>query len=235
MNTRLFGMGLAALALLAAPRAHAQGGPPAFEDDRLRPQTREYRVVAQGNPVGQSATTLSREGDGWKAEMALQFGPVRQTITARWGAAWAPLDYRETYAGAFEGSSEVRLADGRFTGSATMPQQAGGNKTFDAAAVPGAAWSLMDEAMLSTADLAEGKTIVIPFFNTSTGAVAPVTYMVGTVESVTVPAGTFQAYRVESTGGSSPLVLWMRAEGPHVVVRQEVVGQPFVIELTAIR
>lgn len=206
-----------------------------FDMARLRPVTLEYRYSAQGNPVGQSSVALTQDGEGWKTELTLQFGPVQQAIVARWGAGWTPVDYLETYAGAFEGRAEARLADGRITGSAQMPEQAGGNKTFDAAAVPGTAWSMMEDVMLSTADLAEGKTIVIPVFNTSTGAVGPVTFTVGAVESVTVPAGTFQAYRVESTGGSSAQILWLRADGPHVVVRQEVVGQPFVGELTAIR
>jgi zinc protease len=206
-----------------------------FDMARLRPAVLEYTFLAQGNPIGRSTSTLSRDGAGWKSELALQFGAVQQTITARWGADWTPIDYAETYAGAFEGRAEVRLADGRLTGSATMPAQAGGSKTFDAAMVPGAAWSMMDEVMLSTAELAEGKTIVIPVFNTSTGAVAPVTFKVGAAESVTVPASTFQAFRVESTGGSSPLTLWLRVDAPHVLVRQELVGQPLVSELTAIR
>ena len=206
-----------------------------FDIARLRPAVLEYRFLAQGNPVGRSTATLSQDGAGWKSVTELSFGAVQQTITARWGAGWEPVDYVETYAGAFEGRAEVRAENGRFTGSATMPAQAGGNKTFDAAAVQGAAWSTMDEAMLSTADLAEGKTIVIPVFNTSTGAVGPVSFQVGAAESVTVPAGTFQAFRVSSTGGSSPVTLWLRADAPHVVVRQEVVGQPIVVELTAIR
>lgn len=206
-----------------------------FDMARLRPVTLEYTFKAQGNPIGRSTSTLSQDGAGWKSLLELQFGAVQQTITARWGAEWHPIDYVETYAGAFDGRAEVRLADGRLTGSATMPAQAGGNKTFDAAMVPGGAWSMMDEAMLSTAELAEGKTIVIPVFNTSTGAVAPVTFTVGAAQSVTVPAGTFQAFRVESAGGSSPLVLWLRADAPHVVVRQELVGQPLVSELTVIR
>ena len=206
-----------------------------FDIARLRPAVMEYTFESQGNPVGQSTSTLSRDGAGWKSELALEFGPVQQTITARWGAGWEPVDYAETYAGAFEGRAQVRVENGRITGSATMPAQAGGNKTFDAATVPGAAWSMMDEVMLSTADLAEGKTIVIPVFNTSTGAVSPVTFKVGAAESVTVPAGTFQAFRVESTGGSSPLTLWLRADAPHVLVRQELVGQPLVSELTSIQ
>lgn len=234
MNIRLIGFALAALAMAAAP-AHAQNGGGNFDMARLRPATMEYTFKAQGNPIGRSTSTLSQEGAGWKSHLELQFGGVQQTITARWGAGWAPIDYVETYAGAFDGRADVKLENGRLTGSAAMPPQAGGNKTFDAAMVPGAAWSMMDDVMLSTADLAAGKTIVIPVFNTSTGAVAPVTFTVGATESVTVPAGTFQAVRVESAGGSSPQTLWLRAEGPHIVVRQELVGQPLVSELTAIR
>ena len=233
MNKRLIGFALAALAL-AAP-AHAQNGTEDFDMARLRPATMEYTFKAQGNPIGRSTSTLSQEGAGWKSALELQFGAMQQTITARWGAAWAPIDYVETYAGAFDGRADAKLENGRVTGSAAMPPQAGGSKTFDAAMVPGAAWSMMEDVMLSTTDLAPGKTIVIPVFNTSTGAVAPVTFTVGATESVTVPAGTFQAFRVSSVGGSSPQTLWLRAEGPHIVVRQELTGQPLVSELTAIR
>ncbi|HEU4885374.1 MAG TPA: insulinase family protein [Longimicrobium sp.] len=217
----------------AALQVRASGE--SFDASRLRPYTAEYEIAAQGNPIGRLTNTLAREGDGWKHAMDGSFGPVQQTITSVWGPAWEPRTYVETYAGAFEGRAEVRVENGRFTGTAQMPPQAGGSKTFDAEAIAGAAWSQMEDAMLSTADLAEGKTIVIPVFNTSTGAAGPVTYTVGAVESVTVPAGTFQAYRVSSTGGSSAMTLWLRAEGPHIVVKQELVGQPIVVQLKSIQ
>jgi hypothetical protein len=235
MSIRLIGSVLASLSLLAAAPAQGQNGGERFDMALLRPAVLEYTFKAQGNPVGRSTSTLSQDGPGWKSLLELQFGAVQQTITARWGADWAPADYAETYAGPFDGRADVKLENGRLTGSAAMPPQAGGNKTFDAATVPGAAWSMMDEVMLSTADLAEGKTFVIPVFNTSTGTVDPVTFTVGAVESVTVPAGTFQAYRVGATGGSSPLTMWLRADGPHILVRQELVRRPLVSELTAIR
>lgn len=206
-----------------------------FDIARLQPYAVEYEILAQGNPVGRAANTLAREGDGWKFRMESAFGPMRQTIDAAWGPGWEPRTYGETYAGPFEGRAEARVENGRVTGSMTMPPQAGGSRTFDAAAVPGTAWSQMEEAMLSTAQLAPGKAIVIPVFNTSTGAVSPVTYTVGAVESVTVPAGTFQAYRVEASGGSSAQVMWLRAEGPHILVKQEIVGQPIVVQLKAIQ
>ena len=206
-----------------------------FDATRLRPYTAEYEILAQGNPFGRATNTLAREGDGWKFTMVGGFGPVQQTIAAVWGPRWEPRTYGETYAGAFEGRADVRVENGRFTGNMVMPPQAGGAKTFDAEAIAGAAWSQMDEAMLSTAALAEGKTIVIPVFNTSTGAVGPVTFTVGATESVTVPAGTFQAHRVQSEDGSASLVLWLRAESPHIVLKQEVVGQPIVVQLKSIQ
>jgi len=46
-----------------------------------------------------------------------------------------------------------------------------------------------------------------------------------------VPAGTFQAYRVDVTGPKVPLVLYVSVDSPHRVVKQEFVGQPAVIEL----
>jgi len=54
---------------------------------------------------------------------------------------------------------------------------------------------------------------------------------VETGEPVTVPAGTFEVFRVSVTGGSVPLVLYVTQETPRRVVRLEAVGQPLVIEL----
>jgi hypothetical protein len=217
----------------AALEVRASGA--SFHIAHLRPYTAEYEILAQGNPSGRMTNILAREGDGWKHSMSGSFGAVQQTITGVWGPAWEPRTYDETCSGSFDGRMDVRVENGRFVGTGQMAPQAGGSKTFDAEAVAGAAWSQMEDAMLSTADLAEGTAIVIPVFNTSTGAVAAVTCAVGATESVTVPAGTFPAYRVSSTGGSSAMTLWLRADAPHVVLKQELVGQPIVVQLKSIQ
>jgi hypothetical protein len=51
------------------------------------------------------------------------------------------------------------------------------------------------------------------------------------VEDVTVPAGTFSAYRVEITGGQQPVTLFVSQETPRRVVKIQPTGQPIVIEL----
>jgi hypothetical protein len=47
---------------------------------------------------------------------------------------------------------------------------------------------------------------------------------------VSVPAGTFDAFRVEMTGVEEQ-TFWVRAAPPHVVLRIEARGQPVVLEL----
>lgn len=205
-----------------------------FDATKLAAGTHEYRVMVQGNPAGTASYTLAREGAGWKRSAVIGFGPLRQTIDATFGAAFEPMTYAETYSGPVEGKVDARVANGRITGTGVLPAQMGGNKTYDASAA-GAVFGGMDELMLSTADLSAGKTIVIPVFNSSSGTVAPVTYKIGAAESVTVPAGTFQAYRVDVTGGSAPMTVWLKVDAPHVLVKQEIVGQPVVVELTAAR
>lgn len=224
--------GVAAAVLLAVP-ARAQVD--AFDISRLRPYTAEYEILAGGNVVGTATNHVGPEGDGWSARMDVTFGPVQQTITSIWGPGWEPRAYGETYAGGMEGRLDARLENGRITGTAAMPPQAGGNRTYDAAAVAGMAFSEMDDAMVSVADLAEGRTITIPVFDSRSGQVSPVTFTVGAVEEVTVPAGTIRAYRVQETGGAAARIVWLRAEGPHVVVRQELVGQPIVVQLKRIQ
>jgi len=57
------------------------------------------------------------------------------------------------------------------------------------------------------------------------------TFKGGPPESVTVPAGTFQSYHVDGTGGKFQFVPYVSVATPRRVVKQELVGQPFVIEL----
>jgi hypothetical protein len=51
---------------------------------------------------------------------------------------------------------------------------------------------------------------------------------------VTVPAGTFDAYRVELTGPMTATV-WVRKEAPHITLKQAPQGQPVTIELQSIK
>jgi hypothetical protein len=53
------------------------------------------------------------------------------------------------------------------------------------------------------------------------------------VEDVTVPAGTFRAFRVEIDGSESQTV-WARFESPHVLLKLVPQGQPLTLELVTL-
>jgi hypothetical protein len=46
-----------------------------------------------------------------------------------------------------------------------------------------------------------------------------------------VPAGTFQAYRIDVTGSRVPFTMYVSTDTPRRVLKTEFVGQPFVVEL----
>jgi hypothetical protein len=206
-----------------------------FDASRLRASTLTYRVMVNGNAVGSQTVTMARAGDAWTRTAAVGLGPMRQTQVSSWGADFAARSHTEKVEGPMTGEASVQLAAGRVKGQSSLPAPMGGAKTFDVAAVPGMIFEGQEEAALAVADLAPGKTISLPIFRVSTGAVGAQNFKVMGVESVTVPAGTFPAFKVEASGGAQTLTMWVRQEGLHIPLRYELQGQPVVVELQSMQ
>lgn len=111
----------------------------------------------------------------------------------------------------------------------------GGDKTIDAEVVQGTMLEGMDQYAIAVADLRPGQSLTVPVFSAQSGSAVNQTFRVTGTETVTVPAGTFETYKVEFSGGPQSGTLYVRQELPHVVVKQEVAGQPVSIELQSIR
>ena len=79
--------------------------------------------------------------------------------------------------------------------------------------------------------LAPGKTFAMTFFTPSENAVKVLTFKVGAPEAVTVPAGTFQGFRIDVTGSRVPFTMYVGTDAPRRLLKTEFVGQPFVVEL----
>ena len=165
----------------------------------------------------------------------LQLGPVNQQSEVCFGEGLTPVSASQTVSQAgMEMGSDLQFTDGRVTGSANLPPQMGGEKTFDAEVVQGTLFEGMDQFALAVADLEAGKTITLPVFSVQSGGVVNQTFEVTGMESVTVPAGSFETYRIEFTGGPQAGTLYVRQDAPHVVVRQELADQPVTLELQSI-
>ncbi|HEX2191328.1 MAG TPA: insulinase family protein, partial [Longimicrobiaceae bacterium] len=206
-----------------------------FDASSLQPAKLAYTVSVQGNPMGTANTTLAREGSAWVATQTLQLGPNTTNTEVRFTGDLSPISAKQTMnARGMDLGSELTYADGRVKGSAKLPPQMGGEKTFDTEVVAGTRFAGMDAWVLAAADLAPGKTISYPVFAPQTGGVVPVTLTVAAEEKVTVPAGTFDAYRVE-IASDQPATAWVRKDEPHVLLKLQQKTVPVVLELQSVQ
>jgi zinc protease len=202
---------------------------------KLKPMTLKYSVIYQGNPLGTATTTLAKEGAVWVATQSVSAGGGSQESEARFDDAFTPISGKQTIAqGPVQMEIITTYKDGKVTGTAKLPIQMGGDKTIDAEAPAGTLFSGEDSWVLAAADLAPGKSITLPIFNGQSGSVMNATFKVGALEEVTVPAGKFQAYKVDGAVGPQQMTLWLRQDAPHIAVKQEISGQPISIELQAV-
>jgi hypothetical protein len=132
--------------------------------------------------------------------------------------------------GGAEATMEARVQDGRLIGSVILPS---GLQPVDREVPAGTLIADMVEVAVWIADLAEDKEIRVPVARLETGGVEIQVMRVMGVEQVTVPAGTFPAYRVQIIG-SEPQTVWARVEAPHVLLRIEPAGKLLALELVSL-
>jgi zinc protease len=219
------------------PRASAV----AFAADRIVAGNLTYRVMVQGNPMGDASRTIVRATVGGRA--VLQFfgttniGPfVRQSDTTTLDAqTLAPVSVRQ--AGTVQGQEAfVRLDyEGMHVrGSARVPGREGPrNLTIDTTLAAGTLDDNQMEAVLSALPLAANGRYAFPVYASGEGRVQTLTLAVAGEESVTVPAGTFACWRVDLTGGPQAMTFYVAKDAPYALVKYEMVGMPVAFELTA--
>lgn len=189
-----------------------------------------FAVLVQGNPFGYTTTEVARAADGFTITQTSVLGPIGTQETT------LSLDERlgmraVKQSGKLQGMDtriDVAYADGRATGSAATPQPTGGVQevTVDAEVPAGAIDDNAVAALLPTMPWAEGARFTIPVFASGQGTLQPHTFTVAGAESVTVPAGTVQAWKVEATGGQVPVTYWVEQAAPHRVLKIAPVGLP---------
>jgi zinc protease len=196
-----------------------------------------FQIVAQGNPIGtqvtetvldggeltvRETTNIAMAGMLEEAETVLSIDPV----------AMRSLDGTMTFRGQM-GETHLVFADGRVTGTASAPQPTGEfeTKDIDAVLLEGAIEQDLLQLVVPAFSLAEGASFTVNVFDASEGTTAPRSIVVAGIEEVTVPAGTFSAYRVEITGGQQPVTMFVSQEAPRRAVKVVPVGQPIALEL----
>jgi hypothetical protein len=193
-------------------------------------------VLLEGKVVGFAVASVQPAGDSVVyAERSSLGGTFEQQTTvvfAATDAAARRLDQVMTRQGA-KAEAHLTYGAGRVRGTSFGPRPDGTVQQFtiDTAIAPGTVDENVAPFVAAALALAPGQTVRLAVFTPSEIANKVLTFKVGPLQSVTVPAGTFQAYHVDVTGAKFPFVLYVSVAAPHRVVKQEFVGQPFVIEL----
>lgn len=109
----------------------------------------------------------------------------------------------------------------------------GRSVTVDTVFAAGTMVSEMLGALIPALPWADGASWNMPVFTPSEGTTGTVEITVAGTESVTVPAGTFEVYRVDMTSDGTAMTLFVTREAPHTLVKIAPAGQPVEFVLVA--
>jgi hypothetical protein len=216
-----------------------------WQPARLAAGTYRYRVVVQGNPLGEETRTVSRGSEGGRNVVtvvtATNIGPfLRQHDTTTFDAAtMAPIRVRQT--GAFQNQPTfVRLdyegSPPRVRGAARAPasgQPTPRELTIDTTLAAGTLDDNQLGAVVLALPYAAGARWSMPVFSSGQGNVRTLTVSVTGEETVTTPAGTFQTWKVEVAGLDQTVNMYISKDERPALIKLEIVGAPLAFELTA--
>ena len=192
-------------------------------------RTDSFVVMIQGNPLGFQRTTVERTETGLRMVDDVQIGPIMtQHTEVEFSTDGAMRSTKQT--GQVRGqntSIEIAYHDGRAKGSATTPSAAGLVTTaIDTTVVPGAVDDNLLTTVLPALAWSPTASITLPVFLSGKGYVQPVTLAVKGTEQLTVPAGTFDVYRVELSGGQAAVAMFVTTDSTHRLIKIAPRGAP---------
>jgi zinc protease len=219
------------------PRASA----PALDRAQIVSRADSFQVVVQGNPLGFMTTSIRATADSlvYTETTNIAGGAVQQQTTVVFNPAdlsMAKIDQTgsaQTPAGQQPNEIHLTYAGGRVTGRSTTPQQSGTPQTLaiDTVVAPGTYDDNALTMIIPALPLAVGATFNLNVFESGKGLAKVIQVKVSEGGGVTVPAGTFQTFRLDVSGGQLPTVFFVAKDTPRRIVKIELIGAPLVFEL----
>lgn len=218
-----------AAAELTAPVAGAT-----IDPAKIRAQSDSFAIMVQGNPMGWQKTTVERTATGFRITEQTQIATfVQQSTEVTLGARGELVSVKQT--GTVQGQDtkvDVAIVSGRARGTSVTPGSAGMKTTSVDVEVPA---GVLDDnalqAIMPALDWRTGARWTFNVLSSGDGTVKPITLAVAGTEKVRVPAGEFDAYRVDMSGGQAPVTFFVTVAAPHRVVKIAPVGQPIEVQL----
>jgi hypothetical protein len=211
-----------------------KASPLALPWEQLVARADSFQVRLQGNPFGFVSTRLERTAEGWRYTDQTVLGPVINQKTVVTFSATGAMQ-AVTQEGTAQGqplATTLAYASGKVTGKATTPGPQGAKESAVNADVPaGALDDNVVQALLPLMPLAPGAKLPVTVFQGGKGTATTWTVRVEGEESVTVPAGTFAAYKVALDGAEQPLAFYVSTAAPRRLLKIAFVGAPVEIVL----
>ncbi|HEU4628493.1 MAG TPA: insulinase family protein [Gemmatimonadaceae bacterium] len=203
---------------------------------RLAVGSDSFVVMLQGKPFGYQTSVTARAPDGgYTVTETTVLGPVgtqHTTLTFTDRLAMRRVEQSGTMQGQAM-KTDVAYANGKATGTAATPQPPTGQVQTVAVSADVPAGAIDDNAvvaLLPTLPWTADAKLTLPVFAAGSNALQMQTFAVTGTEPVTVPLGTFPAYRVEVTGGQAPVTYWIEQAAPHRVLKIAPAGAPITVE-----
>jgi hypothetical protein len=213
--------------------------PPAaigLDGSSIQPHELTYATSFQGAKVSELKRTIARESAGGRdvikatsASTGMIAGASELLFDAK---TFAPLSSTASQqAGGKELKWLLSVTDGKISGTLTMPDSEA--RTIAVAFTEGTLLPGMDELALWVSDLAATKELTFNSFDPMSGAIVPISMKVTGESTQKVAAGEFDVYDVEMKTARGAMKMYVRKAAPHIMVKQEFLAQPVVVELTS--
>ncbi|HJQ66602.1 MAG TPA: pitrilysin family protein [Gemmatimonadales bacterium] len=216
---------------------HPTASAPTLDRAQIVSRSDSFQVVIQGRPLGAMVTRWAVSADSivYTEQTQIGGGAVQQNTTVRFNPAdltVSQVDQTGMQAGQ-AAETHLTYADGRVKGRSVAPQQSGTPKTtdIDTALVAGTYDDNALNTIIAALPLAPGQTFNVSIFESGQNRTTVMQIKVADGGAVTVPAGTFQTFRLDIAGGQVPIVMSVAKDTPRRIVKIELVGAPFQFEL----
>lgn len=215
-----------------------RGADISFDGSALEVGTRVYDLMVQGNPLGEITMEMAHETvDGAdviraSSTMTGMAGSMEQEVVFE-AATFRPISSTmHQQAGPMTLALELHAEGEQVVGSLDA-----GGETREIAVdmVPGLLMPGMDEYAIMVADLESTPSFRVPMVDAQSGTIRNSEIRVVGETTISVAAGEFEVYEIELSGGAAMQRLFVRKAAPHLLVKQEIVGQPITIELKELK
>lgn len=231
-RTSRIGAAVAAVVVLSSSAVSAQTPVEWAAPERALAAADSFAFVANGaQQFGTQVVTFARTADGYRFEEITSMEPIAsQTSVVTMSPELAMLSVEQRgMAGGREMRIDVTYDAGRATGSALTPAAGATPITVDAALAAGTIDDNVLAALLPAIDWTAETDVLVPVFHSGRNTAAEMRLRVTGTQTVETASGSYDTFRVESSGDEVALVFFIEAAAPHRVMRIEFPGAPIAV------